>query len=117
VSALGGTQTGVSAHSVSKPFTITFERPAQFRQLGSPNPTTGVISQVPNNTYKIRVRKGVTVLSGQPTRIAQAELKISVPAGSDENDAVSIRAMLSLLFGAQWAESAGFGDVTIDGLL
>lgn len=117
VTALGGTQTGVSAHKVSNPFTITMERPANFRQIGTPNPVTGVITNVPNNVYKLRVRKGVEPASGQPTRVAIAELKISVPAGADENDAESVRAMMSLLGGALWSNSAGIGDTLIDGIL
>jgi len=117
ITALGGTQTGVVAHSVSKPFTLTMERPAQFRQLGTPNPVTGVISSVPMNVYKIRVRKGVDVDSTQPSKIASAEIKISVPAGSDSEDAASIRAMVSCLFGAVWSDSSGIGDTLIDGVL
>jgi len=117
VTALGGTQTGVSAHSVSNPFTITMERPANFRQIGTANPSTGVISNIPNNVYKLRVRKGVEPASGQPIRNVIAELKVSVPAGADENDAVSVRAAMSLLAGALWSNSSGIGDVLIDGIL
>lgn len=117
VTALGGTQTGVDAHTVSKPFTITMERPANFRQLGTPNPVTGVVNNVPMNVYKIRCRKGVVPGTDQPSKTAIAELKISVPAGADENDASSIRAMLSCLFGTLSSDSAGIGDVTIDGIL
>lgn len=117
ITALGGTQTGVAAHSVSLPFTLTMERPAQFRQLGTPNPVTGVIGSVPMNVYKIRVRKGVSVDSTQPNKIAQAEIKLSIPAGSDSEDAVSIRAMVSCLFGAVYQDSAGIGDTLIDGVL
>jgi hypothetical protein len=117
VTALGGTQTGVDSHSVSKPFTLTMERPAQFRQLGVANPITGVISNVPNNVYKIRCRKGVEVDSSQNPKVAIAELKISVPAGSDSNDSASIRAMLSCLIGALDSDSTGIGDTCIDGVL
>lgn len=117
VTALGGTQTGVDAHSVSKPFTLTMERPANFRALGTPNPVTGVINNVPMNVYKLRCRKGVVPSTDQPSKTAIAELKISVPAGADENDASSVRAMLSCLAGALSSDSAGIGDVLIDGIL
>lgn len=117
VTALGGTQTGVDVHTVSNPFTLTMELPANFRQIGVPNPATGVITNIPMNVYKLRVRKGVEPASGQSNRVASAELRISIPAGADENDAASIRAMWSLLGGALWADSAGIGDVTIDGIL
>lgn len=117
VTALGGTQTGVVAHTVSKPFTVTMERPANFRQIGTPNPVTGVISNVPNNVYKVRVRKGVEPSSGQPSKTMIAELRIAVPAGSDENDSANIRAAMSCLIGVLSSNSAGIGDVLIDGIL
>jgi hypothetical protein len=93
------------------------ERPAQFRQLGTPNPVTGVINSVPMNVYKVRTRKGVDVDSTQPSKIASIETKISIPAGSDAEDAASIRAMASCHFGAIYADSAGIGDTFIDGVL
>lgn len=117
ITALGGTQTGVSANTVSSPFTLTMERPTNFRQIGVANPSTGVISNIPNNVYKLRVRKGVEPASGQPIRNVIAELKISVPAGADTNDASSVRAALSCLIGALWSDSSGIGDVLIDGVL
>lgn len=117
VTALGGTQTGVEVHSVSAPFTLTMEAPAQFRQLGTPNPSTGVISSVPRNVYTIRVRKGVQVAADQPYAVAMGELKLSIPAGADSYDPESVRAMVSLLFGACWSDSADIGQVLIDGLV
>lgn len=117
ITALGGTQTGVNANSVSSPFTLTMERPAAFRQIGVPNPVTGVVSNVPMNVYKVRVRKGTIPLSGQSSKTAMAELKISVPAGADTADAANVRAMLSCLFGALWSDSDGIADVVIDGVL
>ena len=39
VTALGGTQVGVTPHSVASPFTGTFVRPKSFKALGQPNPT------------------------------------------------------------------------------
>lgn len=117
VTALGGTQTGVDVHTVSSPFTITMERPAQFRQLGTPNPSTGIIGSVPRNVYTFRVRKGMTPAAGQPYSIGLGELKLSIPAGADTYDAPNVRAMLSALIGVLDADSAGIGQVTIDGTL
>lgn len=122
VSALGGTQSGVEVHSVSSPFTITWERPAQFRSLGVVNPVTGRLGAVPRNVYKIRCRKGVEPLSGQAFVNAQAELSISVPAGADVADPESVRAMLSAFFGflatgTMTGSSLELADSTIDGIL
>jgi hypothetical protein len=102
---------------VSSPFTITVEKPSAFKQLGTPNPGTGVIANVPYNVYKVRTRKGVLPLAGQPRRVAMIETKISIPAGADEADSEDIRAMLSAHFGFCYSESAGLGDMTIEGYL
>jgi hypothetical protein len=117
VTALGGTQTGVSAHSVSSPFTITAVRPATFRGAGVPNPVTGVLSNVPRNTFKVITRKGVLPLAGQSPLVMLVTTEISVPAGADVADPASVRAALSAHFGTLWAESDGIGDLAIDGVL
>ena len=115
VTAIGGTQTGVTTHSVSSPFTITFVRPKVFRFLGKPSPTTGVIANVPRNTYKVITRKGVLPLAGQAYQNLQITTIVDVPAGSDLADAANIRAALSAHFGALSQQSAGEGDTVVSG--
>jgi hypothetical protein len=117
VSALGGTQTGVTTHSLSSPFTITFTRPRVFRQLGKPSPTTGVIKDVPRNTFKLITRKGVTPLAGQAFVNLQITTVIDVPAGSDTYDSANIRAALSAHIGALSQQSAGAGDTLVNGVV
>jgi hypothetical protein len=117
VTTLGGTQTNVVTHSVSSPFTVTMERPAQFKQLGVPNPVTGIVTNIGRNVFVIRTRKGVTPLSGQAKQTQLIETRISVPAGADTADAVNVRAALSAHIGVLWAGSAGVGDSLIDGIL
>jgi hypothetical protein len=117
VSVLGGTQTGVTVHSVASPFTLNFTRPANLRVLGNPNPVTGVIAQVPTNTYKLITRKGVTPLAGQPMKVMVLTTIIDVPAGADTADAPNVRAALSAHLGGLVQQSAGFGDLTINGVL
>lgn len=117
VTALGGTQSGVTTHSVSSPFTINFTRPASPRVLGTPNPVTGIVGQVPMNTYKVITRKGVTPLLGQPIKVMLISTVIDVPAGSDLADPQNIRAALSAHLGALSQQSAGLGDLTINGVL
>lgn len=116
VTALGGTQAGVTTHSVASPFTITFVRPKQLRSL----PSIGVNGQygaIPTNTYKLIVRKGVTPAAGQPARIAMVSMNIDVPAGADTYDAANVRAMLSAAIGVLSQVSAGVGDTAVSGLL
>lgn len=117
VTALGGTQSGVDVHSVSNPFTLTVQRPASFKQVGTANPVTGVISNVGRNVFKVRTRKGVIPLSGQPEQILMIETSISVPAGSDLADANSIQAALSAHIGLLSDQDAELGDLAIDGVL
>lgn len=117
VTAITGTQAGVDAHSVSRPFTITSSRPKQAAVLGKPNPVTGLIASVPNNTYKILTRKGVTPLSGQPSRVALIRSEFEIPAGSDVADAANIRAAISAHIGVLTSISAGLGDTLINGVM
>jgi hypothetical protein len=117
VTALGGTQAGVTVHSVSSPFTTNMWRPKVFQNLGKPNPTTGLISKVPRNTYKLITRKGVLPLAGQPFQNLVITTIIEVPSGSDTADAANIRAALSLHGGAIAQASAGIGDTTVLGVL
>lgn len=117
VSAIGGTQAGVTLHSVASPFTLNFTRAATLKVLGNPNPVTGVISVVPTNTYKLITRKGVSPLSGQPYKVMNITTSADVPAGADTADAPNIRAAFSAHIGALNQQSAGFGDLAINGVL
>lgn len=117
VTALGGTQAGVTTHSMSSPFTLTFFRPKVFRSLGKPNPVTGVIKEVPRNTFKLISRKGVLPLAGQPYATMQVTTVIEVPAGSDVADAPNIRAALSAHIGALTQQTAGIGDTSVSGVV
>lgn len=117
VTAVGGTQTGVTTHSVSSPFTVTFFRPKNLRTLGSPNPVTGVINQVPYNTYKLITRKGVTPLDGQPKKPLLIRTFIEVPAGSDEADAANVKAALSAHAGLLYESSDDIGSSLLTGIV
>ncbi len=117
VTALGGTQTGVRAHAVSDPFTITFVRPKSPKALPSPNAVTGKYTTPPKNTYGIIVRKGVNFAANNAPSVLIARLTVDVPAGADAYDAVNVRAALSLLIGALDDQSSGMGDMLVNGLL
>lgn len=117
VTALGGTQTGVTPSSVSSPFTTAMFRPKSYQALGKPNPTTGLISRVPRNTYKIISRKGVTPLAGQPIQNMVVTTVIEVPAGADLADPANVRAALSMHFGSIGQATSGIGDTTVQGVL
>lgn len=117
ITALGGTQTGVETHSVSKPFTLSFFRPQVLRVLPTANPVTGILKNVPVNTYKMITRKGVVPSVNQAPIVARITTTIEVPAGADTYEPEDLRAMLSLHFGAGSAQASGIADTIISGVL
>lgn len=117
VTALGGTQTGVLAHSVACPFTGTMFRPKNPRVLSPVNPVTGILNSVPVNTYKVITRKGVLPLAGQAYKTMIVTTTIEVPAGADTADPNSVRACLSFHFGLVSQQSAGIGDTSVSGVM
>lgn len=116
VSALGGTQAGVSVHSIAAPFTTSMFRPKVFKTLKPVN-SQNVLPEVPYNTFKVITRKGVLPLAGQAARNMVITTMIEMPAGSDLADAANVRAALSMHIGTLWAQSAGVGDTTVSGVL
>jgi hypothetical protein len=117
ITSLGGTQTGVDTHAVSRPFTSTIFKPATPKILGAVNPVTGKLGSVPNNVYTLITRKGVTPLAGQASVNLVIETRISVPAGSELADSANLKAALSYHFGVGMQQSQNIGDGTINGIL
>lgn len=116
VSALGGTQGSASANTVSEPFTSTFYIPAQLKSLPAANPITGLRGSVPNNQYRLVVRKGGEAASGVPV-VAIARLTIDIPAGMETYDADNVKALVSYLVGLLTEESADLADTLLTGVL
>lgn len=117
VSAIGGTQTNVDVNGVSKPFTITFFRPSVLRTLPAPNPVTGVVKNVPVNTYKLITRKGAQPGANQSNLVARITTVIEVPAGTDNYEPEDIKAMVSAHFGVGWASADGIAQTLLTGVL
>lgn len=117
VSALGGTQTGVTAHSVASPFTVSAFRPKVLKTLGPVNPVTGELRSVPMNTYKVITRKGVLPLAGQASKVAMIKTDLDIPAGSDLADPLSLRAAISAHIGLLTQISSALGDTVVTGTI
>lgn len=117
VSALGGTQTGVTAHSVAAPFTLSCFRPKVLKTLQPVNPVTGVLRAVPMNTYKVITRKGVLPLAGQSYKTALISTTLDIPAGADTADAISLRAAISAHIGLLTQISSALGDTVQTGTI
>lgn len=117
VTALGGTQTGVTFHSATNPFTITFTRPRVFKPLGKANPTTGVVASPPINVWKVIARKGAVPLAGQAPAVSYIRAECGIPAGTDTASPAELRALFSLFIGAMTQLSAGLGDSMASGTM
>jgi hypothetical protein len=118
VASLTGTQAGVDTSSTpTRPFTVTLSKPPVLRQLPALNSVTGILGNVPRNTYKVITRKGVTVLINQVPQVMQITTTIDVPAGADLNDAPNVRAALALHLGSMTSISASIGDTSVTGVM
>lgn len=117
VTALGGTQAGVTTHSIASPFTISSFRPAVYKHLPAVNPVTGALRAVPKNATKVITRKGVIPLAGQAPQVMLITTSIETPAGADLADPANVRAALSAHIGALVQQSSGIGDTAVTGLI
>lgn len=117
ITALGGTQTGASAHSVGSPFTVTHFRPLRLNTLPAANPITGVVKGGGRNKYRQLVRKGALAYASATPDIVVVDTTISVPAGVETYSPAEVRAAISAAIGALNQLSAGFGDTAITGVI
>jgi hypothetical protein len=117
ITALGGTQTGVTVGSVASPFTITFTKPKVLKGLSVVDPVTGVLRNVPRNQYGMITRKGAVPLAGQAPVTCIIRTTFEVAAGTDLASPAEIRAMLSAHIGGLTQQSAGIGDTLVSGVM
>lgn len=116
VSAVTGTVGAATANSISSPFTATFSKPVVPKTIPAVNPLTGARGTIPNNKYKLVIRKGGYAAADTPVT-AICRLEIDVPAGMDAYNPDNVRAMISFLVGLLSEESADLGDTVITGVL
>jgi len=122
VSALGGTQTGVSAHTNELPFKVYSRVPARFKIPGARSQTTGMYvgpGSGRKNEIVLGCVKGVNLLdglSGYQYDTINGQLTIRLPAAVG-NDAEQIAAFLSLFAGILWANASGIYQIARDGQL
>lgn len=105
VSALGGTQTGVSTHAGSDPFTVSIYKVTSWK-IAPPVTVAGTFkTAVPKNKFSMVFRKGVTPQANQPKEIYVARFQLDQPAGSDIADAAEIAALVSMATGLLYANA------------
>jgi hypothetical protein len=118
ITATGGTQTNVRAHSVSDPFTYTVFKPVAPKALPTANPVTGRYpARIETNDYGFVTRKGVNYAANQAPVIALNSDVYKVPVGSDSYDSVNVRALVCFKVGATAQLSQGIADTLVNGVL
>lgn len=113
--ALTGCGTAV-ANSASKPMTATFYKPAVLKTLPDANPLSGQRGSIPNNQYKLVVRKGGDCAAGV-SAVAIARLTIDIPAGMETYNADNVKTLVSWLVGLLNEESNDLADTLVTGVL
>jgi len=116
ITSLGGTQTGVTTHSVSSPFTIAVTRPKALKQLGAMN-AQGQINNIGKNNYGLILRKGATPAANQPDQTILGRCEFGVPAGTDAYDPAEIKAAVSFMGGFLSANADGIATMLLTGVL
>lgn len=94
VTAIGGTQTGVTVHSIGNPFYARFTKPAIYKILANPN-VSGVIKAFPKNYYELLTVKGVLPLANQPIQQFPIRTSFGLPAGADVADPVVVASAIA----------------------
>jgi len=117
ITALGGTQVGVTTHTASSPFTQTFWRPAVLSAPPQINPITGLFKSRPkNNVYRLLTRKGVTPALNQLVSTELIRTELSIPAGAETYDTPNVRAAIAAHIGLLNQISAGLSDTAVTGI-
>lgn len=105
VSALGGTQTGVTTNMVSSPFTVTWNRPSILKTIGVPG-LNGVISNVSKNVWELLFRKGATPAANQIDLVNMIRVNFDIKAGTETYDGAEVEALVSFASGFLAANAA-----------
>jgi len=117
VSALGGTQTGASVHSVQSPFTLSLWRPRVLRTPNFPVNGSNYITNNPLNSWKVITRKGGLPTASERVQVAVITTKFDIPAGLETYSIAEMRSMISAHIGMLTQMSAALGDSFNNGTL
>lgn len=119
VTALGGTQAGVSVHKNEMPFKVIAKRAARIKTPGARSATTGMYLQGGKNEYSFKFIKGSNVLAafgGAQYDNILGEVKLSIPAAIG-NDSAQLDALFSFMGGFINATLQGLRDTTGNSVL
>lgn len=116
VTAAGGTQSGVTPHSVSSPFTVTLVRTKSPKTIPFSSSTVSLVKNIPKNRTAILTRKGVTPAAGYPVRIDTVRTYSDITAGAETYDSANVKALHSLHFGVCAQIASAYVDTVISGV-
>jgi len=114
VSALGGTQTGVTVNTIDKPKQVLFKRPPAFRSPSGFNASANRFTTVPRNTFKVLGKYGVNVTSNQ-IEMATFNLDLNIPAGAVAQDRASVDAAILSYIAALYDQKEEIIQAVYDG--
>jgi hypothetical protein len=119
VTALGGTQTGVSVHKNEMPFRVIVRRPKVVKTPSARNTVTGQYVNAGKNEYSITIVKGVNILNGMSNTqyeniVAKLTLAVPIAMGNDE---VQLSALASFLGGFITNQIQGIKDTSLNSVL
>lgn len=115
VTTLGGTQTGVSAHTVDAPKMFIVKKPAVYQQPSSYNTVTGRYGKVPKNVTRVLFRGSAKVAANQ-WELMPISLDIGVPAGATSYDRANVDASFSAFVAGLWDQKEEIMKALYDGL-
>lgn len=115
VSALGGTQTGVSTHTIASPFTISWKHPATLAAPGVVGTDGAYRAPTRRNVYELITRKGAEPIVGQANRLNLIRTRFEIEAGVETADPEQLYAALSAHIGALTQIQNGIRDTLLTG--
>ena len=115
VSALGGTQPGVTTHTIGSPFTVSWKNPSVLSAPGTVDVSGVYRNPSRRNKYSLIVRKGGKPVPNQPERLNMIRVDFDIEAGVETTDPAQLYALLSLTIGSLTQMQNGIRDTILTG--
>lgn len=115
ISAVGGTQTGVSIHTAEAPKQFITKRPASIAQPSGFNTTTGRYSKVPKNVTRV-IFRGSAKVSANQWEVIPITLDLPIPAGAESFDRANVDASVLAFITGLYDQRVQICQALYDGL-
>lgn len=101
VSAVGGTQSGVTVHRGDKPKQWMIKRPAVIKTPSAYNQVSGRYGRVPKNVVRTIFKGAADIAANQPEPLL-VTTDFSIPAGAPVYDRANVEACVLASIAALW---------------